>query len=231
MPGPSNNKKKAKGRAGKKRPSGTHLPEQEQKECGGDASCQVEDMAEVVEVVERGDEERESDGHQNYDRHNYDQDSYKHDDRDYYDREDDWEDVHDERHEYELQMRGRPRYRRYYGHDQGNAPIESDISSSSSLKTPPPPPARTLQDIHHDPLTSSSHPSDANSLIPLPADAEWEPKPCPKLDASVPHAVEKVMFQPPFIHDPGNGPRVRDAKAFLGSFFAKEADLEVSAAG
>ncbi|KAF9532259.1 hypothetical protein CPB83DRAFT_759481 [Crepidotus variabilis] len=34
------------------------------------------------------------------------------------------------------------------------------------------------------------------------------------------------MFEPPFIHDPGNGPRVRDARMFLGSFFAQPPSLE-----
>ncbi|KJA24891.1 hypothetical protein HYPSUDRAFT_135697 [Hypholoma sublateritium FD-334 SS-4] len=34
------------------------------------------------------------------------------------------------------------------------------------------------------------------------------------------------MFQEPFIHDPGNGPRVRDANAFIGSFFAQPAALD-----
>jgi len=64
----------------------------------------------------------------------------------------------------------------------------------------------------------------------VPSTPEWDPalKPCPKLDEDVPEAVEKVMFQPPFIHDPGNGPRVRDAKAFMGSFFAQPPALEVS---
>jgi hypothetical protein len=35
------------------------------------------------------------------------------------------------------------------------------------------------------------------------------------------------MFQPPFIHDPGNGPRVRDARIFMSSFFAQPVALDV----
>lgn len=33
--------------------------------------------------------------------------------------------------------------------------------------------------------------------------------------------VEEGLPQKPFIHDPGNGKRVRDARAFLASFFAQ----------
>lgn len=41
-------------------------------------------------------------------------------------------------------------------------------------------------------------------------------------------AVEEVLLQEPFLYDPGNGPRVRDARAFMGSFFARPPALEVS---
>jgi len=33
--------------------------------------------------------------------------------------------------------------------------------------------------------------------------------------------VEEAMFERPFIHDPGNGPRVRDVKMFIESSFAQ----------
>jgi hypothetical protein len=46
------------------------------------------------------------------------------------------------------------------------------------------------------------------------------------LDSGVSQTVEEVMFQPPFIHDPGNGPRVRDAKMFMNSFFAQPPALD-----
>ncbi|KAF8875722.1 hypothetical protein CPB84DRAFT_1966704 [Gymnopilus junonius] len=39
-------------------------------------------------------------------------------------------------------------------------------------------------------------------------------------------AVEEVLLQDPFLYDPGNGPRVRDARAFMGSFFARPPALE-----
>ena len=41
-----------------------------------------------------------------------------------------------------------------------------------------------------------------------------------------PGGEEQVGFEPPFIHDPGNGPRVRDVKAFLGSSFAQPVTSE-----
>lgn len=41
--------------------------------------------------------------------------------------------------------------------------------------------------------------------------------------------VEEVLLQQPYIHDPGNGPRVRDTRAFLeSSFFAQPPALYVS---
>lgn len=39
------------------------------------------------------------------------------------------------------------------------------------------------------------------------------------------HAPE-FLPQAPFIHDPGNGPRVRDTRMFLGSFFAQPPALD-----
>ncbi len=48
----------------------------------------------------------------------------------------------------------------------------------------------------------------------------------PILESGVPQTVEEVMFQPPFIHDPGNGPRVRDAKMFMNSSFAQPPALD-----
>jgi len=47
------------------------------------------------------------------------------------------------------------------------------------------------------------------------------------LEEHIPQKVEQVMFQPPFIHDPGNGPRVRDARTFISSFFAQPVALDV----
>lgn len=53
-------------------------------------------------------------------------------------------------------------------------------------------------------------------------------KPLSCLDAEIPRIVEAAMFQEPFIRDPGNSPRVRDASAFMGSFFTQPAALDVS---
>jgi hypothetical protein len=40
------------------------------------------------------------------------------------------------------------------------------------------------------------------------------------LASPIAQKVEEAMFEPPFIHDPGNGPRVRDVKMFIKSSFA-----------
>jgi hypothetical protein len=40
--------------------------------------------------------------------------------------------------------------------------------------------------------------------------------------------IEEVLCQKPFIHDPGNGPRVRDTRAFLASsYFSQPPALDV----
>lgn len=36
----------------------------------------------------------------------------------------------------------------------------------------------------------------------------------------------EVVVERPFIDDPGNGPRVRDAKRFMNSYFAQPASME-----
>ena len=36
----------------------------------------------------------------------------------------------------------------------------------------------------------------------------------------------EILLQKPYIHDPGNGPRVRDARAFLDSYFAQPPALD-----
>jgi hypothetical protein len=41
------------------------------------------------------------------------------------------------------------------------------------------------------------------------------------LASPIVRTVEEAMFEPPFIHDPGNGPRVRDVKMFMKSSFAQ----------
>ncbi|KAF9477981.1 hypothetical protein BDN70DRAFT_880504 [Pholiota conissans] len=76
----------------------------------------------------------------------------------------------------------------------GDKSSERSSASTPSIKTPPP--------ISYDP----------------PSVLKGQYAPC--LDEEIPKKVEEVMLQEPFIHDPGNGPRVRDAKAFMASFFA-----------
>ena len=85
-------------------------------------------------------------------------------------------------------------------HQPRDPSSEQSTTSTPSLKTPPP-------ILPHE--------------LPVPLK---EPVP---LDKEIPRLVEEVMFQEPFIHDPGNGPRVRDASAFIKSFFAQPAALDV----
>ncbi|KAF8970604.1 hypothetical protein BDZ97DRAFT_1901973 [Flammula alnicola] len=73
---------------------------------------------------------------------------------------------------------------------------------------------------------ASSEPSSASTpslKTPSPVTFDFSPhrKELSSLDDDIPRTVEEVMLQEPFIHDPGNGPRVRDARAFMSSFFAK----------
>lgn len=80
---------------------------------------------------------------------------------------------------------------------------------------------------HPSPSSTPSLPSSPSLRTPSPLDKEivnsFEGF---SLEAHIPQKVEQVMFQPPFIHDPGNGPRVRDARIFMSSFFAKPAALD-----
>lgn len=51
------------------------------------------------------------------------------------------------------------------------------------------------------------------------------PSSIPQLDL---HHIEEVLCQKPFIHDPGNGPRVRDTRAFLASsYFSQPPALDI----
>lgn len=57
-------------------------------------------------------------------------------------------------------------------------------------------------------------------------DVRYEQKPIPEIDSD---QIEELVMKPAFIHDPGNGPRVRDTEAFLNSrFFAQPPALDVS---
>lgn len=77
-------------------------------------------------------------------------------------------------------------------------------------------------------------PTDYESNLPAPASPPYlrTPSPLPyqfqnskerslSLDEHVPRTVEEAILKQPFIHDPGNGPRVRIAKEFISSFFAQ----------
>ena len=84
-------------------------------------------------------------------------------------------------------------------------------------------------------------PADHDSCPPSPPSPPYlrTPSPFPyqlqnskegslSLDEHVPRAVEEVLFKQPFIHDPGNGPRVRIARDFISSFFAQPPAFDVS---
>ncbi|KAI0920448.1 hypothetical protein AcV5_010177 [Taiwanofungus camphoratus] len=93
----------------------------------------------------------------------------------------------------------------------GRQSLDNPVRSSKSLVTPSPPttppPAQPVTPMQvcilHDTYDSSLDDSDDD------------------LD-SVPLALTKT----PFIHDPGNGPRVRDTRAFLSSSFAAPPSLD-----
>lgn len=73
--------------------------------------------------------------------------------------------------------------------------------------------------------------AEPHTVPEVPQEPTYRPrdlKPPSCLDAEIPSIVEAAMFQEPFIRDPGNGPRVCDASAFMESFFAQPAALDVS---
>ncbi|TFK37608.1 hypothetical protein BDQ12DRAFT_652665 [Crucibulum laeve] len=89
-------------------------------------------------------------------------------------------------------------------------------SPSPTLLTPPPP----FQLLPANPLFPFSHYTDTD--YPLP------PHPSkPILDPHLHPYIESVLLTQPYIHDPGNGPRVRDPRAFLeGKFFVQDVALD-----
>ncbi|KDR74061.1 hypothetical protein GALMADRAFT_250790 [Galerina marginata CBS 339.88] len=76
--------------------------------------------------------------------------------------------------------------------------------------------------------SSSISPSPSSLRTPSPVSFDFHDlrKELSKLEEDVPRIVEEVLFQEPFIYDPGNGPRVRDPRAFMSSFFAQPPTLE-----
>ncbi|KAF5375404.1 hypothetical protein D9615_007991 [Tricholomella constricta] len=98
----------------------------------------------------------------------------------------------------------------------------SSRSPSPARLLTPPPDARVMKDVEISPVEDRlAHGSDfelhgrREYLLSERKDEDEEaaaPIPTPQL---------------PFIHDPGNGPRVRDTRAFLGSFFAQPPALSI----
>ena len=89
---------------------------------------------------------------------------------------------------------------------------------------------------HHSNLSSppsSPSPPSLRTPPPIAFDLSDLKKELPELPhigigEDVSRTVEQVLLQDPFLYDPGNGPRVRDARAFMASFFARPPALEVS---
>ncbi|KAH9477076.1 hypothetical protein JR316_0010992 [Psilocybe cubensis] len=83
-------------------------------------------------------------------------------------------------------------------------PLDTEPSNQSSAPSSPSPPVlRTPSPPLLDPISEKGC-SVPHNYVPRTADQ-----------------IEQILFQEPFIHDPGNGPRVRDARAFMASFFAQ----------
>ncbi|PPQ75221.1 hypothetical protein CVT26_008306 [Gymnopilus dilepis] len=87
---------------------------------------------------------------------------------------------------------------------------------------------------HHSNLSSppsSPSPPSLRTPPPIAFDLSDLKKELPELPhigigEDVSRIVEQVLLQDPFLYDPGNGPRVRDARAFMASFFARPPALE-----
>ncbi|PPQ91594.1 hypothetical protein CVT25_013692 [Psilocybe cyanescens] len=84
-------------------------------------------------------------------------------------------------------------------------PLETQRSNQSSTPSSPSPPS----------LRTPSPPLLESLSV------EKEIQPFQKYIPRTVEQIEQILFQEPFIHDPGNGPRVRDARAFMASFFAQ----------
>ncbi|KAF9556459.1 hypothetical protein CPC08DRAFT_765234 [Agrocybe pediades] len=98
----------------------------------------------------------------------------------------------------------------------GNGRRTNSTPSSPSLNTPspPPPPPAGLAS-----LTRSFEEND--SMAELETRIIQKKMEVFTLEEDVSSEIEKALFEEPFIHDPGNGPRVRKPRAFMGSFFAQ----------
>jgi hypothetical protein len=70
------------------------------------------------------------------------------------------------------------------------------------------------------------------SLSPLPPRLPLQPynarqfSECLELVERKTAPLDEILLKTPYIHDPGNGPRVRDTRTFLASYFAQPPTLE-----
>jgi hypothetical protein len=89
---------------------------------------------------------------------------------------------------------------------------------------------RRTSDVSSEQSSTPSTPTPSLKAPPAipPYSLTASPKDPPSLPEHIPRKIEEVMLQEPFIYDPGNGPRVRDARTFMSSFFALPASKEVS---
>lgn len=87
-----------------------------------------------------------------------------------------------------------------------------------------------LERTASDASSSPSSPSPDYPVTPPSQLYDVAPKQDMPIKETVGSVVEEILMQQPYIHDPGNGPRVRDTRAFLeSSFFAQLPALDVSA--
>jgi hypothetical protein len=115
------------------------------------------------------------------------------------------------------------------GKKQRAAKRQQQTKPQQPVNHPPPGPAECLDDERARSTTASPQVSILDQpALPSADDYISATTNFTPLEEHIPSQVEQVMFQEPFIHDPGNGPRVRDAKAFMTSFFSKPPALEVS---
>ncbi|KAG5640822.1 hypothetical protein DXG03_006894 [Asterophora parasitica] len=104
--------------------------------------------------------------------------------------------------------------------DHDDARSSSSLSPSPVRLLTPPPHTQILGDIEILPVESDpAHDSDYKWTRGFPRE---------HLQPDRKNEVEPITVPPPFIYDPGNGPRVRDTRAFLASkFFAQPPALDV----
>ncbi|KAF8797673.1 hypothetical protein BYT27DRAFT_7237134 [Phlegmacium glaucopus] len=97
--------------------------------------------------------------------------------------------------------------------------LNQDLPTTNTVQEPVPP------TDYESNSPSPTSPPYIETLSPLPYQLQ-NSKEAFSLNDHVPRAVEEAMFKQPFIHDPGNGPRVRIARDFISSFFAQPPALD-----